>query len=82
MKKRDGHNRPVVNLENLNSNIPYQHFKMEGLLVSKEMLFPGHKMWKIDLKDDYFVFPVSKPNVDMTIYLDNMLLITSSLEDF
>jgi len=29
--KKDGGNRPVINLKKLNEFIPYQHFKMEGL---------------------------------------------------
>ena len=41
-------NRLVVNPEGLNSNIFYQHFKMEWFLISKEMLFSGQKMCKID----------------------------------
>ena len=40
-KKKDGGNRPVDNLKDLNSNIPYQHFKMEGLFLLKERLLPG-----------------------------------------
>ena len=58
-KKKDGGNRPVDNLKDLNSNIPYQHFKMEGLFLLKEMLLPGGKMCKIDLKDGYFAIPLS-----------------------
>ena len=76
MKKRDKDNRPVFNLKNLNSNIPHQHIKMKGLF-----LFPGHKVCKIDLKNDYFAIPVSKLNVRVIIYLEDILLITSSLED-
>ena len=38
VKKKDGGNRPVVNLKDLNRNIPYQHFKMEVLFLLKEML--------------------------------------------
>ena len=125
VKKKDGGNRPVVNLKDLNRNIPYQHFKMEGLLLLKEMLLPGEKMCKIDLKDAYFAIllsvksrkyvrfqwkgllyefcclcfglspaplvftkllkvPISllrKLNVRIIIYLDDMLLMASSLED-
>ena len=44
VKKSDGGNRPVVNLKDLNSHILYQHFKMGGLFLLKEMLLPGDKM--------------------------------------
>ena len=125
VKKKDGGNRPVVNLKDLNRNIPYRHFKMEGLFLLKEMLLPGDKMCKIDLKDAYFAIPLSvksrkyvrfqwkgllyefcclcfglspaplvftkllkvpisllrKLNVRIIIYLDDMLLMASSLED-
>ena len=57
-------NRLVVNPEGLNSNIFYQHFKMEWFLISKEMLFSGQKMCKIDWKDGYFVFAISNLNED------------------
>ena len=124
-EKEGGGNRPVVNLKDLNRNIPYRHFKMEGLFLLKEMLLPGDKMCKIDLKDAYFAIPLSvksrkyvrfqwkgllyefcclcfglspaplvftkllkvpisllrKLNVRIIIYLDDMLLMASSLED-
>ena len=34
-KDREG-NSPVIILKNLKNNIPYQHFKMEGLFLLKE----------------------------------------------
>ena len=64
MKKRDGVNRLVVNIKGLNSNISYQHLKMQWLLISKEMLFSGHKICKIDRKVGYFVFAISRSNED------------------
>ena len=50
---------PVVNLKDLNSNIPYQHFQMEGLFLLKNMLLPGDKMCKTDLKEVYFAISFS-----------------------
>ena len=57
VKKKDGGNCSVVNLKDLNRNIPYQHFKMKGLFLLKEMLLPRNKICKIDLKDAYFSIP-------------------------
>ena len=44
----------VINLKKLNQHIPYEHFKMEGLFLLKELLQKGDYMYKIDLKDAYF----------------------------
>ena len=56
--KKEGGNRPVINLKELNNHFPYQHFKMEGLHLLKEMLQPGDFMCKLDLKDAYFSVPL------------------------
>ena len=56
--KKDGGYRPVVNLKNLNWYIPYEHFKMEGLFLLKEILKKNDYMCKIDLKDAYFAVPL------------------------
>ena len=37
VKKKDGGNRPVINLKQLNSFV-YQHFKMEGLQLLKHLI--------------------------------------------
>ena len=60
VSKRDGGNRPVINLKHLNSFIPYQHFKMEGLNLLQNMLQKGDYMCKLDLKDAYFCVPLKK----------------------
>ena len=46
VKKRDGRSCPVVNLKNLNSNIPFQYFKIEGFFLLKEIFLPGEKCAK------------------------------------
>ena len=56
-KKKGRRNSAVVSLQDLNRNIMYQHFKMEGLFLLKEMLLPGDTIRKIDLKDAYFAIP-------------------------
>ena len=42
--KKDGGNRPVINLKALNSFIPYSHFKMEGLHLLKDLLSENNFM--------------------------------------
>ena len=56
--KKDGGQRPVINLKALNSCVLYQHFKMEGLHLLKDLIQPGDYMVKLDLKDAYFSVPV------------------------
>ena len=58
--KKGSGQRPVVNLGTLNQFIPYEHFKMEGIRMLKDLLRKGHFMVKIDLKDAYFTVPVWK----------------------
>ena len=81
MKKRDWDNRPVFNLKDLTSNILYQHFKMEGLFLKNEMLLQGHKVCKNAWRMPPLQFIVSKLSVGIIFYLEDMLLITSSLKD-
>ena len=56
----DGGHRPVINLEFLNSFMPYQHFKMEGMHLIKDLLQEHDFLIKIDLKDAYFDIPLDK----------------------
>ena len=60
VKKKDGGQRPVINLKQLNAYIPYCHFKMEGLQNLKYMLQKGDYICKLDLKDAYFSVPLDK----------------------
>ena len=60
VKKKDGGQRPVINLKQLNAYISYCHFKMEGLQNLKYMLQKGDYMCKLDLKDAYFSVPLEK----------------------
>ena len=60
VSKKDGGNRPVVNLKHLNKFIPYQHFKMEGIHLLKDLLQEEDYMIKIDLNDAYFGVPLHK----------------------
>lgn len=60
VEKKDGGQRPVINLKNLNNHVPYKHFKMEGLQLISHMLRKGDFMCKLDLKDAYFCLPLHK----------------------
>ena len=42
--KKDGQMRPVVNLRPLNQYLLYQHFKMEGIHVVRDLLLQGDWM--------------------------------------
>ena len=56
--KKDGTFRPVINLKELKTYIPYQKFRMETLKDLKDILWEGDFMLKIDLKDAYFSIPL------------------------
>ena len=58
--KKDGGQRPVINLKNLNSFINAPHFKMEGIHALKNLLKRGDWLVKTDLKDAYFSVPISQ----------------------
>ena len=58
--KKDGGQRPVINLKNLNSFIHAPHFKMEGIHTLKSLLKKDDWIVKIDLKDAYFSVPISQ----------------------
>ena len=59
-KDEENHSLSVISLKELNKVVPYAYFKMESLFLLKEMLLLGDFMCKIDLKDAYFVVPLSK----------------------
>ena len=58
--KKDGGNRPVVNLKPLNQFLGYKHFKMEGIHMLRDLLEKGDFLVKIDLKDAYLTVPIWK----------------------
>ena len=55
--KQGGSSRPVINLKGLNSFLQYNHFKMEGMHLLRDLVQPGDRLGKIDVKDAYFVIP-------------------------
>ena len=52
--KRDGNSRPLINLKELNVFLKYDHFKMEGIHLLRDLLQPQDWLGKIDLKDAFF----------------------------
>uniref|UniRef100_A0A914XY08 Reverse transcriptase domain-containing protein n=1 Tax=Panagrolaimus superbus TaxID=310955 RepID=A0A914XY08_9BILA len=56
--KKDGGQRPVINLKALNHMLRNKHFKMESLLLVKDLLSSGAFMAKIDMQDAYFGIPI------------------------
>ena len=56
--KRDRGSRPVINLKDLNEYLQYNHFKMEGIHLLRDLMRPNDWLGKIDLKDAYFVVPI------------------------
>ena len=58
--KKDGGNRPVTNLKPLNQFLVYEHFKMEGIHMLRDLLKQDDYLVKIDLKDAYLTVPIWK----------------------
>ena len=56
--KKDGGQRPVINLKALNSLVHTEHFKMEGIHTLRDLVNPEDWMAKVDLKDAYFAIPI------------------------
>ena len=58
--KKDGRNHPVINLKPLNQFLIYEHFKMEGIHMLRDLLKQNDYLVKIDLKDAYLTVPIWK----------------------
>ena len=58
--KKDGGQRPVINLKALNSFVHPEHFKMEGIHTVKDLLGQGDWLTKVDLKDAYFAITIHR----------------------
>lgn len=58
--KKNGTYRLICNLQELNENIAYHHFKMESLQTAIQMMTKGCYMASIDLKDAYYCIPIEE----------------------
>ena len=58
--KKDGGQRPVINLKCLNTFVVSPHFKMEGIQTFKSLVKRGDWLVKVDLKDAYFSIPIDR----------------------
>ena len=58
--KRSGRERPVINLRPLDRFVPNQKFRMESILLLKDILKPNSFLTKIDLKDAFYSIPIAK----------------------
>lgn len=56
--KKDGNHRMILNLKELNKNIPYCHFKMDTLQTALSLVTKNCYMASIDLKDAYYSVPI------------------------
>ena len=58
--KKDGSFRMILNLKELNKFVEYEHFKMDSIYTSIELMRPTYFMASIDLKDAYFSVPIDE----------------------
>ena len=57
-QKPDGSCRLILNLKNLNEDMPYIHFKMETLQSVLSLITPGCHLASLDLKNAYCPVPI------------------------
>lgn len=58
--KKDSGYRTVINLKNLNQNIPHIYFRIGGLSLVKKPIQKGEFLCKLDVKDVYFSVALHK----------------------
>ena len=57
--KKDGGQRPAINLKSLNKYMKSEHLRMEGLHTVNALIQKSNLMAKVDLKDAFFIVQVA-----------------------
>ena len=70
--KKDGGQRPVINLKQLNKFVKSEHFKMEGLHTVKVLIQQNDWMAKVDLKDAFFMVPIAQQHQHLLLFKTEM----------
>ena len=66
--KKDGGQRPVINLKHLNRFVKSEHFKMEGLHTVKALIQKNDWLAKVDLKDAFFMVPIAQQHQHLLLF--------------
>ena len=67
--KKDGGQRPVINLKSLNSFVDVHTSRWRESIPSRDLLHKEDWLIKIDLKDVYFSIPVSQGHRKFLLYV-------------
>ena len=58
--KKNGEYRMILNLKELNKNIPYHHFKMETFESALKLVKPNCYVASIDIRHAYYSVPIAE----------------------
>ena len=69
--KKNGEQRLIINLRQLNKSMTKQHFKMEGAHLLSDLLVMNDWMVKVDLKEAYYAVPIHQQSQSLLGFLWN-----------
>ena len=67
--KPDGSCRLILNLKNLNEDMPYIYFKVEKLQSVLSLITPGCYLASLDLEDAYYSIPIHQVHTKFLIFI-------------
>ena len=67
--KPDGSCRLILNLKNLNGDMPYIYFKVEKLQSVLSLITPGCYLASLDLEDAYYSIPIHQVHTMFLIFI-------------